>query len=196
MSSPLQRQRSVRPIKPRIVIFVEGQTEKQYFNALKQIATAVAIDPRCEKNPADMAKEAKKVIRGEWNKKRDQLWFVLDNEEPDKRQTPEYWQELSDFCKAHQKISCELCISNVCFETWLLAHFQNHGLHENAKNLARSLTSVLGYDYRKGTNLRVDAFLSRLETALQNANTSPLADCPPPIGHSHVPHLFDSLKIP
>lgn len=195
MPSRFQRKGSKRPLKPRRVIFVEGQTEKQYFNGLKQRITTVTIDPRFEKNPKDMVKEAKKVIRGEWNKDKDELWFVLDNEETNKRQTPEYWQALTHFSETNPKISTNICISNVCFETWLLAHFQNHGLNQNAHQLERALSSALNDTYQKGGKLKVDTFLDRTTTALQNANTSPLSTCPPPLGHTHIPHMLKS-QIP
>ena len=179
MPPRFQRRRTDRPIKPRRVIFVEGQTEEQYFNALKQIATTVTVDPRFKKSPADMAKEAKKVIRDSWNKSRDELWFVLDSEEPNNRPTPEYWRTLTQFCNTHPNINTGICISNICFETWLLAHFKNQGLNQNVQNLQRSLTSALGYNYHKG-KLKVGDFLPRISTALQNCNHCLLYTSPSP----------------
>ena len=191
-----RKNRSPRPTKPRRVIFVEGETEKQYFNALKQRATKVAITVNFEKNPADMEKEAVKILRGEWDAKRDEIWFLLDYEESNNRQIPQYYQKLTNLIKAKPKVTMKLCLSNVCFEVWLLKHFQETELHGNAKELQNSLTKSIGDKYHKGGKLKVDTFVSKTSQVMASCYNieSPLTKIPTR-GQTHIPHLIRALKI-
>lgn len=194
-----QRKQSRRPrrqIKPRHIIFVEGDTEKAYFNALIQMTHQVVIKVIKQKNPNDMLKEAKKIITSEWHKGIDRLWFLLDCEEPNHRCIPAYYSCLTQLRANKPKLSIQVCLSNVCFETWLLAHFQEGGLHQNAKQLQNALTKAIGHDYQKGSNLKSSSFTPHLSQALTNSEltATPLSEVPSR-GSTHIPHLIKDLQL-
>ena len=196
MTRRFKRRTTRRALRPRRVIFVEGETERQYFNALKQKASQVAVTVKLKKNPADMAKEARKILRGDWNIKQDEMWFLLDCEEPNNRSIPGYYQKLTDLINERQKTIIHLCLSNVCFEVWLLSHFQTTGLQGNARELQSSLTKTIGYKYAKGGKCKVDTFTSKTSDAMKNSrHTECSLDQIPSIGKTHIPHLIRSLNI-
>lgn len=180
--------RAIRPRKPRIIILIEGQeTEKQYFNALKQKSDK-ALDVQFKKNPADMIQCAKSEKLKNFDKDTDEVWFILDD---DNRGTG-YCNSINTYINTQQK-GHYLCISNICFEVWLLMHFQTSELQGTESLLETSLTSALGYRYDK-TKLKVGDYLTRISDALSNAQRQPTnLGSQPSRGSTHVYHLVNKL---
>ena len=76
--------------------------------------------------------------------------------------------------------SCDLVVSNVCFEVWLLAHFQKMtpGLKEK-RWLNQKLGQYLGEEYIKGDSAQIEKILDddKVFTAIKNTEEISSINC-------------------
>ncbi len=64
----------------------------------------------------------------------DEVWCILDVETPDHRKT------LEEALRTAQEHGIQVCLSNPCFEVWLLAHFEKtHKAFGDFNGVLRSL---------------------------------------------------------
>lgn len=172
-------------IKPRILILVEGiETEIKYFNSFKKSdkfrrkLETVTIDiykPK-DHSPKGIADEAKKKIK-EGNKDKypyQEIWIVFDRDKHPK--VPETFNEV----KAHNnknQIKINIAFSNICFEYWILLHFEQTSKPFNRCDENKNHEpNVIDYikknhdnDYTKASYNFLNLIESKLEVALKNA---------------------------
>ena len=120
---PKKRKPQQRELKPRLHIFCEGEeTEPNYLNGYIERCfpgTTLTLVRRTEKNtPVQLVDVA--IKEKSRNPSDDQFWVVYDRESSIK-----YPDSLHD--EARDKAGANgigIAFSNVCFEVWLLLHFQ------------------------------------------------------------------------
>ncbi|MCT0021425.1 RloB family protein [Weissella cibaria] len=167
----MARVKKERPLKKLIAIFVEGPTEKEYFEQLKQQknlggATAVRIDTLS--GSGDYVDKAEKQIKSSpLFRKRNVTQKVLVYDA--NHASEKVLQSL--FEKARRK-GYDVAFSNVSFEVWLLAHFQvmtDKVISE--ERLVKLLSNHLNEGYGKGNPNHIAKILKGLESAHINTVT-------------------------
>ncbi len=170
------RRAKTRPFKRTVLIGGEGQeTEPNYFRGLRCASVvserfAVAVKKGHGRSPEAVAEEAIKYKRQAENRgeRYDEVWCVLDVEGPGAREL------LGRAMEEARSNGIRLCLSNPCFEVWLLAHFVRESrAHNGCDSVIQRLNPhwrwLCKQDYRKGDE-RVYARISHLtETAIGNA---------------------------
>lgn len=116
--------RKERKVRSRILILCEGETEKNYFQAIKeaeeyqQILSALTVKVAVAKHPAaehlveEAIQLAGKAVKE--NNAYDQIWVVFDHDNQAHRK------------KAYDKALAEnysIAFSAIAFEVWYLLHF-------------------------------------------------------------------------
>ncbi|MCK5806568.1 MAG: RloB domain-containing protein [Lentisphaeria bacterium] len=144
-----KKQRLREKLKPVFHIFCEGEkTEPNYLGSYierKLPGTKLVVVEKTRKNtPVQLVEEAtkaqKKAPAG------DAFWVVYDREAP--RKYPDALHASARH-KAEGKVS--IALSNVCFEVWLLLHFQSTSApYDSCDDLlsrsALTTTHIQGYD--------------------------------------------------
>jgi hypothetical protein len=165
-----------RPVKTTILIVGEGQqTEPNYFRELKLEDNVTAkfsltVKKGHGRSPEDVIEEALKYKQQAENRVEyyDEVWCVLDVEGPDKRESLEKAMAVA------QQNDITLCLSNPCFEVWLLAHFVRQSRAYNdcdsvIVQLNNYWQSLCGQNYQKNDE-HIYSWVSSLTiTAIENA---------------------------
>ena len=124
---PKKRKRQIQYFKPRLHIFCEGEkTEPNYLNGYLEghcPGTRLMVVEKTNKNtPVQLVKVA---INAKKDKKNnpdgDIFWVVYDRESTTKYPNSLHAEALG-MAKQH---GVNIALSNVCFEVWILLHFQN-----------------------------------------------------------------------
>lgn len=116
------RNPSPRAEKTTVLIVGAGRgTEPNYFRALsRQESVAGRFTVTVKKGPGQSTDRvvawAAEIMQRE--RKYDEVWCILDVED---RQHRSALQKALDTAREHK---IEVCLSNPCFEVWLLAHFE------------------------------------------------------------------------
>jgi uncharacterized protein YukE len=166
----------LRHVKITILIVGEGQkTEPNYFRELKLEDNVTAefsltVKKGHGRSPGGVIEEAlrhkqRAENRGEYY---DEVWCALDVEGPDKRESLERAMAVA------RQNDITLCLSNPCFEVWLLAHFVRQSRAYNdcdsvIVQLNNHWQRLCGQNYQKNDEhvyLRVS---SLTQTAIENA---------------------------
>ncbi|MCC6580236.1 MAG: RloB domain-containing protein [Phycisphaeraceae bacterium] len=158
---------SHRPLLPLAILFVEGKTEFNYFNKLKQLVEVRrSWQVRVEQQPRSKLVETARRKTSELSRK-DIICCVMDTEARQADQLPELRKSL------HQADSAKIPIilSNPCFEVWLIARHGKHSAWQKCKDVERVLDDVLGHEYRKGELTHQDTSMDGVNEALSNAKT-------------------------
>lgn len=139
-----QRRDFVRPEGKKsarlVVIAAEGkETENIYFEAMKRFRQAsnvhVEILHRDENASSPIVVyEQIKQFKQEYNiEEDDQLWVVVDRD----KWTIKMMKSVAQFCQRDQYLN--FCVSNPCFELWLLLHVEDiAALSEDVREKMRS----------------------------------------------------------
>ncbi|MCH9022221.1 MAG: RloB domain-containing protein [Planctomycetes bacterium] len=171
-----KRTRNVRPEKTTILIVGEGQeTEPNYFDGLKREDEvsdkfAVTVKKGHGISPEHVIREAidhkkRAESRGEIF---DVVWCVLDVEGPEKRDS------LKKAVPLARQNHITLCLSNPCFEVWLLAHFEKRArAYNNCQMVIVQLNKhwmrVCNEDYQKNDENVYSRLAEHTQTAIVNA---------------------------
>lgn len=176
---------NVKQLKPRILILVEGiETEVKYFNAFKKSdkfkrkLEAVQIDiykPK-DHSPKGIASEAKSKIKIANNEKYpyQEVWLVLDRDKHSK--VAETFNEILAHNNSH-KIKIYIAFSNICFEYWILLHFEQtsrpfNRCDENKNHEANVIDYIKKNHepkYDKSNYNFLQLIETKLDTAIKNA---------------------------
>ena len=170
------RNTRTRPVKRTLLIVGEGQkTEPNYFRELRRESIVsehftVTVKKGHGRSPEAVAEEAIKHKLQAENRGEDydEVWCVLDVEGSGARESLELATTET------RRNGIRLCLSNPCFEVWLLAHFVRESRsHNGYDSVERRLNShwrgFCGQVYRKGDE-QIYARISHLtEIAIQNA---------------------------
>ncbi len=120
---PKRKNRPEQKLKPLFHIFCEGEkTEPNYLS--KYIgrnfprAKLFKIEKTEKNTPIQLVEEALKAK--ERNPDGDIFWVVYDRESPTK-----YDDAFHSEARQKAGVNIHIALSNVCFEVWLLLHFQN-----------------------------------------------------------------------
>ncbi len=156
--------------KRSILIVVEGeQTEKNYFLGLshrEEVRTHFSIRVKVSGGgtPCDIVQYEIDNRDGRY----DEVWCVLDVEEPNRRRLAAEAVELAE----NSDIS--LCLSNPCFEVWLLSHFERKAgaftkCDRVIDKLKKHWAKSGGPPYRKNDGRIYQRVQGFTETAIGNA---------------------------
>lgn len=136
----LSRRTEFRRQKPRILVVCEGKvTEDQYFNRLAAFFKASSVDvTSCDvegigQDPVSVVKHALDKRDRAAQKKGEgysQVWCVVDVD-----QHP----NLEDAILLAKRNNVRLAISNMCFEIWVLWHFQDHNSYATKDQLVEKI---------------------------------------------------------
>lgn len=163
-----KRKSDKHKVKGKVLFFVEGTTEKNYFTSFfckYDIQAARAI--RIIKGSGDWVCNTARFIRNTHSDRykldsETKIYIIFDKDNYNNNQISEMREEavsLKDFKKAN----CEVCVSNCSFEVWLLAHFEEMTPKTISysrtwqKMLENKLTKYLGVKYvkKESTNYKL-----------------------------------------
>lgn len=156
----MSRQRKKRPVKEKILFFVEGTTEKNYFEELffiHDLHTAKASV--IMEGSGDWVDKTARIIKNTHSHryKSDsgtKIYIIFDKDNYKDEEIAKM-REKATSLKGIKKASCQVCVSNCSFEVWLLAHYEKmtpkviEYSSTWQKNLEQKLTKYLGEKYVK-----------------------------------------------
>lgn len=162
-----------RNLGEKLIIACEGQTEKGYFDAIREtlrLSTKQVILRHEGSKPLTVVETAIRNIERlkesrEWGL-RDTAWAVFDGEEhqssPGDRQN---WNTAIQLAKSK---NINLAISNPCFELWYLLHFEDQTAYLNREQARQKLKKYVP-DYEKNLQLYPDPLAEKMEDAIERA---------------------------
>ncbi|MCH4165450.1 MAG: RloB family protein [Lentilactobacillus diolivorans] len=176
------------PLKPIIVIYCEGESEKAYFEMLKRKYHAttvhtekIAVESIGIKGMPLLQKAVRKIQKLQKKKKIDQSYVVFDRDDLSR-------SELQQCEKFANENRIQILFSSINIEIWILMHFQtvNRAYQASELNQILSGKDFFDTDYRRFKGASYDHFLfDRVKTAMINANrlekgqSKPWYDCNP-----------------
>lgn len=157
-------------MRARILIMCEGETERNYFQAIKEDSdfklalSAVNAQVITAKNRSPEQVVAEAVRRKEEEEREgdpyDQIWVVFDHDNHPKRK---YAYDEAD------KLGFSIAFSAIAFETWFLLHFfRSARAFPTADQLIRELRKYYP-DYEKAKQNDFFNLKENLDNALENA---------------------------
>ena len=170
---PKPNRRPKRQIRTVMHIYCEGaKTEPNYLSGYideffsdNRSLKIIKIEPTKKNTPKQLVDEA--VTAKKENPKGDTFWVVYDRESRTKY-ADSLHAETRNFADAHD---VNIALSNVCFEVWLLLHFEDSvGPYENFDDLWRrsSLKKRLP-KYQKGDRSLYSKLSGGINAARKNA---------------------------
>ena len=114
-----------RPLAPVLHIFCEGSaTEPNYLERYKDLfcrnKAAIRVERNDKTTPIQLVEIAAQMKNSSQAQPDDEFWVVYDRESP-VHTSEKAHQEARDLAL---KSGVRIALSNVCFEVWLLMHFQ------------------------------------------------------------------------
>ena len=171
-----QRTSRQHPEKTTILIVGEGQeTEPNYFRGLiREEAVSAKFAVTVKKGPGYSAeavvKEAIKYKKSALDRHQeyDEVWCVLDVEGLSKRDSLDRAVALAE------SNAIKLCLSNPCFEIWLMSHFAREARSHNDCDavivaLNRHWQRHYAQDYRKNDDRIYQRVSTLTREAIENA---------------------------
>lgn len=164
---PKRKQRRERELRPVLHIFCEGtKTEPYYLERYIRNrfpgTKLIRVEKTFKTTPRELVDEARKTLRDAPDG--DIAWVVYDREAP-----TEYVDSLHAAARQKAGKKVQIALSNVCFEVWLLLHFQPtckaHNSCDDLLQRSRLKKLISGYDKR----IRWEDFEEKIEYARQNA---------------------------
>lgn len=117
---------AVRPLRPVLHIFCEGsKTEPNYIEHYKDLfcvgkSASIVVEKTDKTTPVQLVEEAIRLKNSAGSCAIDEFWVVYDRESPAK-----YDEKLHQNARVKAEANgINVVLSNVCFEVWLLLHFQ------------------------------------------------------------------------
>lgn len=163
-----------RRTNPRILLVVEGETEKNYFLGIKQdpdlkkklSALTVKVELAKKQASTDMVEQTLSLIDAadrEGNPY-DAVWLVFDHDHNPKRH--EAWRAAQQYASLKNHIA----FSSIAFEQWYLLHFaQSARPYPTSAALIKALKKFLP-DYQKAQRNDFLILKDHLDKGLENAN--------------------------
>ncbi|MDR3189798.1 MAG: RloB family protein [Lactobacillaceae bacterium] len=166
------RKRKYKKEKSKIYIFVEGETEQKYFDFLRQklrLANVKIKTVVLDNSGQNWVEKTKRLVQNDIHYRLDhstQVYVVFDKDELSLKQ-------VEQMRVAAYENDFELGFSNIAFEVWLLAHFEELTTRGIAKaKLNRKLDRYLGQKYIKANSEQLEIMVSRYDVAIINAQAS------------------------
>ncbi|WP_370561536.1 RloB family protein [Lactiplantibacillus plantarum] len=173
----MSRSKKKRPLKPKIVFFVEGDTEKAFFVSLAQHyrLTAAKVIRILNCSGKDWVDKATSMMKNDPNCKpsvNTQFYIIFDRDNLSQQQIQTMQAKVKRLnCTG---IKCNIGISNHNFEVWLLAHFKLVTSHSmSPAQLCQELSNCLGQSYQKANPVQIEKILSndKVHNAIANSRS-------------------------
>lgn len=172
---PKKKNKRDIPVKPTFRIFCEGEkTEPQYLRSLiedkhpgkRNLLVVEDCKPNTPKEIVQVAVESKRA-----GHRNDEVWVVYDREAVNKY-SHQLHRESRDLAERND---IEISFSNICFEYWLLLHFENsssqYGSYKDLirKSNLKSHFRKQGIEYDKATPQIYELTKANLDDAVSRA---------------------------
>lgn len=189
-------------VNKRILILCEGLTEYLYARSLQmelprslQRSISVEIYHQTQNDPKSLLNAAKRKVKTAQKEKNayDQVWIFFDNDN---------WPQLAEVFENLNKEKFQFAYSSLCFEHWIILHFENCGRafssgEEAVKHLRRYWP-----EYHKTRSNVYKELRSKLGVAIERAEGICRNSCPGDILHKKNPYFtvqelinyFEGLK--
>lgn len=160
-------------LRPIIRIYCEGKTEENYFNMLKQKyhQSNVSVNSRYSIKVKSMARSGMALLHDVLEdpklNKQDKIYLVFDHDE----HTPQELLECFDQAKK-SRYDITILFSNICFEVWILMHFEPVTAAYTRKQLFAKLSGkkYFNEEYSRNKGQKINILRDRISTAVKNAN--------------------------
>ena len=175
-NNSLTRRQGTKQPRRRILIVTEGNTEKAYFDAVRQrwrLHNVVVVEnPDCT-DPVSLLNHAKEKDSAEsiFDGGYDAVWLVYDLEKPNAKDRHDQSQKVKDKITGKDYANFHLALSDPSFEFWYVLHFDKTtkdftGADEVIKHLKKHWS-----DYKKGimSEKEFESILTKTQTAIANA---------------------------
>lgn len=160
MARPFRHKTSTR----RWVLFVEGQTELEYFSLLKGAYRWDGVEIcRLANTGSDEVDKAERYLKHRYGQKKfDGKGLIFDADTKTK-------ERLQALCSKALAKDYSLGISSKSFEVWLLAHFEQITSGVLSKEaLSKRLSEKLKKDYKKANYSQLKSLVANVEVAIEN----------------------------
>lgn len=143
------RRRNPRELNKKIMIYCEGETEKQYFDMLsrkysKSTVTSKRISVKTKvmgnKNPLNLVKEAIRTLEHDRKKNNVDLAYVVFDNDCHKD------EEISTAMQLAKKNKLEVVYSNITFDLWILLHFEQVNRYMTKQNIYEKLSGIFNVE--------------------------------------------------
>ena len=178
-----------RTVKNKILIFVESKTEETYLNSWRQLNKSSSVKIVKIKGTGRyiiktvLSKLSNDKSLRDYKNSRQIVVFDKDELSVD---------ELQSIQKHAELYAIELGFSNICFEVWLLAHYERMSKSKlSTEMLNTKLGQYLHTTYKKGDSKQLDAIASNYEIAIKNAE--PIAEISFDGQCTNVGKIFNSI---
>ncbi len=150
-------------------IFTEGDTERYYFESIRDELrlrdVSIEIIPMGTHHPksimASIVKEKCALSREDEEDCKTEWWAVFD------RDKHPGFNDVINLAKQHSDIY--VAYSNVCFELWILLHFQYMEAAIGQRDYCKKLSVLLGKKYEKNDTDIYDLIKDKEPVAIKNA---------------------------
>lgn len=153
-----------KPLKT-IFAIVEGTSEKIYLERIRRLNSSISIKIKVtnQKKATDIVNECHKLSLGEGLLPTDVLIAVFDCDAISEK-------DMESAIALARKYKIILAVSNLCFEYWLLLHFEEPPLRLDTEDLyEEELSKLLGKKYNKSSGLGDKITFNTTESAVKNA---------------------------
>ncbi|ANZ62384.1 RloB family protein [Secundilactobacillus paracollinoides] len=173
----MSRERKKRKVNKQFLFFVEGETEKVFFDTLWQEyrLTSAKTIKILKNSGTDWVEKSQRMIK---NNSRVQpnakttVFIVFDKNNDTDSQIKAMIQKSKRLKIGGSK--CEICFSNESFELWLLAYFEKitPGF-KTQKQLNLALSKYLGETYVKADSVQMQRIIKENRTleAIENSES-------------------------
>lgn len=160
-------------LRPTIRIYCEGTTEENYFNMLKQKyhQANVSVNSRQPIKVKSMSRSGMPllhdVLADPKINTQDKIYLVFDHDEHSQQEL------LKCFDQARKsKYNITILFSNICFEVWLLMHFEPVTAAYTRKQLFSKLSGKKYFDeeYSRNKGHKINILYDKVKTAVNHAN--------------------------
>ena len=165
------RTKETRRLKHSALIFVEGETEQKYFEALKKklrIMNASIKVMKINNAGKDWIDKAANEIRNSADIKRlsgDPVFVIFDKNDHNEADLTAMWIKA-------EEMGYQIGFSNEAFEVWLIAHFEKiTSAIMNEQVRKNKLFKHLGTSYAKANSKQIEQLVGLYERAIENTAT-------------------------
>ena len=165
-----------KKVLPKIFIFCEGEKTEPYYikdyvaSCCPQKASVIIIPPSKKNTPVQLVDEAIQKKKSKDVSPDDHFWVVYDRESKAK-----YSDKLHDQAlKKAKSNNINVALSNICFEYWLLLHFESttrpYSSFDNLmaeSNFKSHLTKIGIKNYDKG----FDGLFRKIQPGVKRARS-------------------------
>lgn len=160
-------------LRPTVRIYCEGKTEENYFNMLKQKyhQANVSINSRYSIKVKAMARSGMALLHDVLENPKlniqDKIYLVFDHDEHSQQEL----LECFDLAKK-SKYDITILFSNICFEVWILMHFEPVSAAYTRPQLFSKLSGkqYFNEEYSRNKGQKINILRDKVSTAVKNAN--------------------------